>query len=261
MTVGVDIGWLLATLLVAARIAGATVLVPVLGPTQIPGTVRVGLAVMLAALLVSGLPEGFGGVLAIVPTNVIGLGAAMVSEALIGAAFAFGFLVAYAGTQFAGRALDIQIGFGAANVLNPTTQGFAPLIGSVFGMCAIVAFLALDGHHALIRALALSLQTMPPGTLLAGFDWSAFWLHSALMFTAGLALAAPVMFTLFLADVALAVMSRSMPQLNVFVLSFAVKVVLGLIGLAVSIRYADRALGIVFGQVFEFWSGLAQGAP
>ena len=56
------------------------------------------------------------------------------------------------------------------------------------------------------------------------------------MFTFGLALAAPVMFSLLLADIALAVMARSMPQLNVFVLSFSVKIVLGLMGLALSVQ-------------------------
>jgi flagellar biosynthetic protein FliR len=257
MTLTVDMAWVLGTLLVATRIAAALALAPVLGPTQIPGTVRVVLAMSLGGLILAGLAPSSGPVVAAPVDDLAGLGAALVGEVLIGAAFAFGFLVAYAATQFAGRALDIQAGFSAAAVLNPATQGFSPLIGSLFGMAAIMVFLALDGHHVLIRALALSLEAMPPGTGFSGPGWEAFWRHSSLMFTAGLALAAPVMFALFLADIALAVMSRSMPQLNVFILSFAVKVVLAMVGLALSIRYAESALVMVFSQVFEFWGGLA----
>ena len=54
-----------------------------------------------------------------------------------------------------------QIGFGVAAVLNPATQGFSPLLGTLFGMTAVVVFLGLDGHHVLIQALALSVQIAP----------------------------------------------------------------------------------------------------
>ena len=84
-------------------------------------------------------------------------------ELLLGASLAFGFLVAYAATQIAGRVLDVQLGYGAAAVLNPTTQAPAPLIGTVFGMAAVAVFLAIDGHQVLIRALALSVETLSAG--------------------------------------------------------------------------------------------------
>lgn len=255
MSLHIDIGWLVASLLVSARVAGATMIAPVLGPTQIPAMARVILVIGLSAFIVAALP-----VTAInVPMNVFALAAAALGEVVYGLAFAFGFIVAYAATQVAGRALDVQVGFGAAAVLNPATRAFSPLLGSVFGMLMIAAFLALDGHLLLIKALAASIATAPPGSVLTDLPGAAIVNYSAATFTFGLALAAPVMFMLLLADLAMAVFARSMPQLNVFVLGFAVKIVLGLTGLALAVRFAGAALERLFGASFLYWDQLARG--
>lgn len=255
MSLHIDIGWLTASLLVSARVAGATMIAPVLGPTQIPAMARVVLVIGLSAFIVAALP-----VTAIkVPDNVFALAAAALGEVVYGLAFAFGFIVAYAATQVAGRALDVQVGFGAAAVLNPATRAFSPLLGSVFGMLMIAAFLALDGHLLLIKALAASIATAPPGSVLTDLPAAAIVNHSAATFTFGLALAAPVMFMLLLADLAMAVFARSMPQLNVFVLGFAVKIVLGLTGLALAVRFAGAALERLFDASFLYWDQLARG--
>jgi flagellar biosynthetic protein FliR len=259
MTFHVSTMWVVAVLLIATRVGAATALSSVFGPIEVPAQVRVILALALAVFLVG---TEAGTAPAISSTALVsgwGLALAAASELFIGATFAFGFMAAYAATQVSGRALDIQIGFGAANVLNPTTRTLAPLLGSLFGVVAVVGFLALDGHHVLIRALALSVTTIPPGTLAYAPNWSLIAAHSTVMFTLGLSFAAPVMFALLLSDIAMGVFSRSMPQLNVFVLSFAVKIVLGLLGLAASIRLASGLLEKLWGTTFQFWSAIAAG--
>jgi len=254
MTLRIDPVWLLGTLLLATRIAAATVLTPIFGPSQIPGPIRAFIALALAGMLLLAVPTS------IVPIeSSVDLAVAALGELVLGASLAFGFLVAYAATQIAGRVLDVQLGYGAASVLNPTTQVPAPLLGSVLGMAAIAMFLALDGHHVLIRALMLSVERYPPGTLALDLDLGEHLRFSSAMFTFGLALAAPVMLSLLLADIALAVMSRSMPQLNVFVLSFSVKIVLGLIGLAVSVKFAGGVLTALFESTWRFWEQVATG--
>jgi flagellar biosynthetic protein FliR len=248
MSLRIDIGWLIAALLVSLRVAAATMLAPVFGPTQIPAFVRVLLALTLAAVFVSAIP-----VPSVPLTSSIELAVAAASELLIGACLSFGFLAAYAATQVAGRALDVQMGFGVASVINPSAQGFSPLLGTFFGMATVAVFLALDGHHVLVRALALSLQSTPPGVAAYSSDWDAVLAQSRVMFTFGLALAAPVMFALLLADVALAMLARSMPMLNVFVFSFSLKIVLGLTALAASIKLAEPLLTALFDTTFHYW--------
>jgi len=253
MSIRVDIGWLLATGLLSLRVAAATMLAPVFGPAQIPGTARVLLTLALSAMLVAALPAAAAPAINSVP----GLTAAALGELIIGAGLSFGFLTAYAATQVAGRVLDIQIGFGVATVLNPAVQGFGSLLGSAFGMIAVAAFLGMNGHHVLIQALALSAHNVPPGSVSYALDWAAVFKQSGVMFTFGAALAAPVMLALLLTDVAMAVLARSMPLLNVFVLSFSVKIVLGLTGLAASIKLAEPLLRALYGTTFEYWERAA----
>lgn len=253
MTLRADIGWLFASLLLSLRVAAATMLAPVLGPTQIPTTARVIVAVSLGAFIASALPPAA----AVQVPNVASLGVAAVVELIIGASLSLGFMLAYGATQFAGRALDIQMGFGIASVLDPQTNSFAPLLGTLFSMTAVAAFLALNGHHVLIQALAMSAHTMPPGSVQYAPDWAALMEHSGAMFVFGAALAAPVMLALLLADISMAVMARSMPMLNVFVLSFTVKITLGLIALAGSIRFAQPLLEALFGSTYRYWEHAA----
>ncbi len=252
MTVHVHTEWLFAALLLSARVAAATALAPVFGPADIPGIARVTLALALSVIVVGALP--------VTPApidSLAQLSTAMLVEVLIGLSLSFGFLAAYAATQVAGRTLDIQIGFGVASVLDPSTRSFAPLLGTLFGMAAIAVFLALDGHHVLIEALAASARNIPPGSMAVAIDWDAVLRQSGVMFTFGVAFAAPVMLTLLLSDLAMAVMVRSMPLMNVFVLSFAVKVALGLVGLALSVRLAGPLLAALFDRTYHYWGRIA----
>ena len=252
MVLQVDLGWLLTTMLASIRIAAATLLAPVFGLAKIPASVKVLLGLTLSACLVSALAlPGPGD-----NVTLAALLRAALREATIGLAFGFGFMAAHAATQVAGRILDVQVGFGAASVLNPATQVPSPLIGTLFGMTMVAAFLALDGHHLLIRALTSSLIQLPPNSI-ADFDVIGVIRQSAVMFSFGLALAAPVMFMLLLSDVAMAVFARSMPQLNVLLLSFAVKIIVGVVGLALTIGLTRALFDGLFESTFVYWNNLA----
>ena len=259
MALHIDLAWLASVLLLAARVAGATVLIPIFGPVEVPGSVRVILAVAIAAALVSGLAGLSTGAAVASLASTFSLAIAMLSEVVIGAAFAFGFLAAYAATQVAGRVLDIQMGFSAASVFNPSLRAASPLMGSILGMLGVIIFLSLDGHHVLLRALAESARSAPPGAVFAGarFGWDALIAQSGVMFAFGLTLASPVMFSLLLADVAIAFFARSVPQLNPFVLGFAIKILLGLVGLTAAVRLGGSAFERLFATTFRYWEQIA----
>jgi flagellar biosynthetic protein FliR len=252
VTLHLDMAWLIATLLVSVRVAAATALTAVLGPTQIPAPARVTLVLAISALLIS-----VTSVPATLVNSLASLAVAIAGEVVVGMAFAFGFIAAYGATQVAGRILDTQIGFGAAGILNPATQTVSPLLANLFGMLAIAIFLSLDGHLLLIKALSLSLQTLPPGSMLSAEKWPSILAHSGVTFVFALSLAGPIMGLLLLSDIALAAIARSMPQLNVLVLGFAVKIVLGLIGMTLAIRLAHTVLNQLFATTFLYWDGLA----
>lgn len=252
-----DFTWMLPALLLSTRVAAATALAPVFGPTQIPGTVRVILALALGGSMAFSLPTNTDD---FATMTVVGLVVAMLRELTIGASFALGFAAAYSATQVAGRMLDVQIGFGVAGVLNPATNTFSPLLGSLFGMVGIAIFLAVDGHHQLIRALALSAQIARPGVVATAIDMAPLVAQTGAMFVFGLMLAAPIMLALLLVDLTMAIYARSLPQLNILVLSFAIKVVLGMVLLALSLRWSLAVFENLYQTTFAYWSTQAEGA-
>lgn len=254
MTLSVNLAWLTTVILLSVRVAAATVMVAVFGPTQIPAMVRVVIAMTLGALIVSAT-----GVRAVPVTSLEQLVVESAGEVVIGAALAGGFLIALAATDVAGRVLDTQAGLGIASIFDPTTNSAASLIGTLLGMSALCLFLVLNGHYVLIRALALSARTLPPGAVLQSLDWQAAIAQGGVMFAYGLALAAPVMTALLLADVTMVVFARSLPQLNVFIMGFPLKIMMALVGLAVSVRFSGTIFTALFDSTFHYWADMAVG--
>ncbi len=225
MALHLDPLWLTAVFLVAVRIAPMFVMAPVLGTTDIPVRVRVFLSLAFAASLVA-----VTGSSASPPLSSIGpfLAAAM-SELVIGVAMVFGVFAAFGALLFGGRLLDIQIGFGIANVFDPVTRSQGPLVGTALNLLAIVVFFAVDGHHMLIRGMAWSLERFPPGRSLAELNPGAVVEQFGVVFAYGLMIVAPAVIVLLLLDVGLSIAARTMPQMNIFFVAMPLKVVVGLL--------------------------------
>jgi flagellar biosynthetic protein FliR len=117
-------------------------------------------------------------------------------------------------------------------------------------------FLLADGHLQLARALVLSLQQVPPGHFAGQIDVGLVAAQFGLLFSLGLAIAAPALFAVLLLDLGFAAMARSMPQMNVFIVSIPFKIALGLLVLALSMRYLGAAIEKTFDAVFHYWSGV-----
>ena len=118
---------------------------------------------------------------------------------------------------------------------------------------AVIGFFAIDGHHLVVRALAYSLQRLPPGTPYSGINLGAVATQFGAMFSFAVAISAPVIFLLLLVDTALAVMARSMPQMNVFFLSLPLKILVGLLALVLSIGYLAPVSKRVFESIFNYF--------
>src|SRR5689334_5615648 len=143
MSIALDSAWIAAVLLVWIRLGPLMILTPVFGSADIPVRARVLFALALATLVVSSATVRWTIDLSSGPAL---LGAALV-ELVIGAVLAFGLLAAFAAFLFGGRLLDLQVGFGVASLIDPTTRGQAPLLGTLLNMVAIAVFFAVDGHH------------------------------------------------------------------------------------------------------------------
>ncbi|PUB91283.1 MAG: flagellar biosynthetic protein FliR [gamma proteobacterium symbiont of Ctena orbiculata] len=217
--------------------------------TRVPARVRVLFVLALSAVLTAGI-----GVLPIdPPATLSGLMHAMVNELILGMILAFGLFTAFGAFLFGGRIIDFQMGFGVANLIDPATQSQAPMLGTVLNLMAVMTFFLLDGHHLLIRGLVYSLQKIPPGSSLHEVDVQAIIAQFGVMFVYGLAVVAPVVAVLLMLDVGMAVAARTMPQVNMFIVGFPLKIFMGLLVLALSLNYMGPLLEKIYASIFIYW--------
>lgn len=249
MVVDIDPAWMLAVFFTAVRLGVLLVMTPVLSALNGLVTVRVLLTLALSALLVSGL----GLRAPAMPLDIVPLIFNALGEMVIGLTLAFGVYTAFAAFAVAGKILDIQSGFGMGNVYDPVTRAGAPLFATMLNLVAVIAFFGMDAHHAMLRGFAFSLQQVPPGTGFHALDLEAALRQFGLMFSLGVALIIPVMLCLLLTETALAIMSRVLPQMNVFVVGVPVKIVAALALFALTIGAMSPVMTRVYGSIFLYW--------
>ena len=249
MTVDIDPAWMLAVFFTAVRLGVVLVMTPIFSSLTGLVTVRVLLTLLLSALLVSGL----GGRLPAPPPDLGPLVLAAMAELVVGLTLAFGVFAAFGAFSVAGKILDIQTGFGIGNVYDPVTRAGAPLFATMLNLVAVAVFFGMDAHHALLRGIAFSLRQMAPGSGFHALDAEAVIRQFGLMFSLGVALIIPVMLCLLLAETGLAVVSRVLPQMNVFVVGVPVKIVVGLAVFALTIGTLQPVMARVFGSIFLYW--------
>ena len=233
-------------LLILTRFSGIFMLAPIFGNAVVPARFRVGLAVLTAALVypssVSWPVPAMEG-----PLDVA---FAMAAELAIGATLGFVANCVLFGIQLAGHMIAIQMGLGMSMMFDPNTRTQTTELAVLFVQLATVTFLAMDGHHWLLLGVWKSFQAVPLG----GFALTGGIMEQVLLATTGifdvaLTLMLPVLGVLMLAELALAIMSRIMPQMNVFVAGFPVKIVLGLVTLAATLPLLGGYMRIVFDRL------------
>lgn len=236
-------------LLVSARLAGLLVMSPLFQFASVPSTVRLLFVISLSAGIVLSAKIATVSL----PTTLAELGLALLTEVFVGAVLAFGLFAAFGAFLFGGRVLDFQMGFGVANVIDPSTNVQAPMIGTALNLMALAVFFALDGHQWLIRGVVYSFNRIPPGGAFQTMSLQAVAAQFGVMFMYGLAVVAPAVITLLLVDVAMAVAARTMPQVNVFIFALPIKIFLGLLVLALALRNVGPLLNRIYESIFYYW--------
>jgi flagellar biosynthetic protein FliR len=170
-----------------------------------------------------------------------------VSEALVGFAIGLGVALVVGAAEAAGDLMAIQIGLSGAAIMDPLNNAQTPVLGQFAQLFAITLLLSLDAHLLMLDALAQSVRAVPVGSALdlqAGLGAMVSLLGT--LFALGLQFAAPVIAAVLIANVALALLSRAAPQLNVISVAFPIQITIGLVALAAS-----------FGLIATFFTGWA----
>jgi flagellar biosynthesis protein FliR len=224
----------LTFLFIFVRIGIVFAMIPMFGAEIMPRRVSAVVVFFLSLVLLPVVPS------AGMPSstmNVLTLIVLLLHEFLVGLTIGLAVNVIFAGVQVAGEIIGYQMGFSIVNVLDPMTGIEAPITANMLYILAFLLFLSLGGHHMLIRALVESFTAMP---VHAGFPHQAF-LTSVMSymgeaFVIGVKVAAPAIGILLLINVAFAIMSRAIPQMNVFVMAFPVTIVAGLVFLIIIVK-------------------------
>ncbi len=220
-------------LVILARMAAMIGSLPIFTSSEAALRLRLGLAVTISLLLFPVLDLN----LTAQQTTAIGLGLVIFREALLGLIMGFVIQLIFFAVQLGGTIVGYQMGFAAANILDPQHQQQIPLLSQFQNVFAILIFLALDVHLMLLRVMVDSYDILPPGGF--GFSGGAVPFLMQLtgeMFVLGLQLIAPVMVVLMLSMFILGIMSRVFSQLQVFLLSFPINIGLALILIGLSME-------------------------
>lgn len=232
-------------LFILARTGSIVALAPVLGSRNVPAQVKIALSLLVAALLVAALP-----VRAVPMTAGLDFLLRLGGEALIGVALGYSALLLFDAVQVAGELVGLQMGFGIVNVIDPLTSTQISLIGQFKFLLAVLLFLAIGGHRIVVETIGESFRMIPPGML--SFD-TALGEHFSLQFGAMLVLAvklsAPVLVALLLASFAEGIIARTVPQINIFIVGFGVRIAFGLFMLMLSLGFMAVVMNKEFSQL------------
>jgi flagellar biosynthesis protein FliR len=220
-----------ALVLFLARVSGLVLVAPVFAARTVPVAVRTGIVLLLTVLLVPIARASTPSMAAITPAAVIG-------ETLVGFSIGLGAALLIGAAESAGEVLAIQIGLSGAAIVDPLSAHQATALGQFTQLFALSLLLSLDGHLVMLDSLASSLRHIPLGGAMdirAGLG-GLVSLGSQL-FALGVQFAAPVVATILVANVALAVLSRAAPQLNILSLAFPIQIMVGLAAVVASLPF------------------------
>jgi len=235
--------------LYAARSSALVLSAPILGSGTRFSGYKVSLIVALSALL-----YGAGGA-PLSEFEPVLYAAMALREVLIGLFLSFLLHLAMTVVRVAGQLIGQEMGFMLASQVDPATGVQTPLITSMYEALFTLAFLALNGHFLLLRALAQSFERAPVGGLsFQGGLGAAVGTLFSQMFEAGIVFAAPIMTLLFLVSLMIGLLSRAVPQMNVLELSFSIRILLALLvmlGFAPLLAPAMERVTVEFGRALE----------
>lgn len=224
------------------RVMSFLMLLPFLG-RSVPPMARIGMGAAVTLLIAPALSppvlsQELGGFLLVT-----------VEEVLVGIAMGAVVTTVMMSVYLAGQLIDVPMGFGMVNVLDPQTGGEVPVVAQLQFVVAVLVLFLIDGHHNLLRALVHSFQVVPVGGAMMGGEVAATALETVRsMFAVGLRIALPLVAALFLTDVTLGIIARAVPQINVFFVGFPLKVGLGVLLLAVVMPAFVVFIAGVFGS-------------
>ena len=233
--------------LIMMRVGAILMTAPIFGSSRVPMQLKMGLTLFVAIILFKVVPS----IEREFPTHVLSFGMTIWAEVMIGAIIGFSVRVLFAGVQLAGQLLGFQMGFAIVNVMDPVTSEQVSIIVQLKNIITMMIFLSINAHHWFIQAIVSSFHTLPS----KGLSFSPILIESILgltgrIFEIALKIGAPLLAALLFTSLALGLIARTVPQINIFIVGFPLKIAVGLIGLGVSLPLFSFFLRGIFNRIW-----------
>lgn len=237
-------GWLLAFFFPLARILALLAIAPPFNNEAVSVQVRLVLGLAIALAITPALPA----MPSIEPASGLGLWI-FAQQMLIGFSMGFAMRLVFSAIDMAGNLISMQMGLGFATFYDPMSTSQTPVISEVITLLALLLFMAINGHLMMLATLTYSFTAIPVSApALDGGIWLNLANAGGLIFASGLLLSLPIIVALLITNIALGVLSRAAPQLNLFAIGFGVTLAMGFGLLIVGLSYLNAPLQ----QLFEF---------
>jgi flagellar biosynthetic protein FliR len=244
--------WIVAFIFPLSRILGFIATAPLWSTAGVPKRIRLTIGIAIAVALAPGLPP----MPAVQPASLEGLWI-MAQQMLIGIGMGFAAKIVFTAFLFAGEFIGNQMGLGFATFYDPLSASQTPVVSEFINLVALLLFLSMNGHLLYLATLAQSFSAIPiGGTPVGAGSWLNIAELGSKIFSVGLLLALPIMAALMIINVALAVLTRAAPQLNLFALGFPLTLIGGFVALAISLNYLASPLQGIFQLGLESMLGV-----
>lgn len=233
-------------LLVLVRMTGLFLITPIFSRNNIPNILKIGFSFFCSIVLVS--------VVEFEISNLTSYELIIFSmkELLVGLMLGFISYLFFTTLYLAGQIIDMQTGFGMVNVLDPQQNIQVPIMGTFYFIISTLVFLIIDGHHILIEALVNSYDYIPIGQFkFAGDIVNQLVRILTQTFIISLKISGPVLAAIFLTDVLLGILAKTMPQMNVFIVGMPLKIFIGIATVIITLPLFIATLQNIFASMNE----------
>lgn len=241
--------WLVQFLLILTRLTAMFVLSPILGRNNIPTIAKIGVSLLTTFMLINFYPPNVADYPFNTPVAVAG---AVLLELIVGFILGFGTILFFNVVHIAGQIIDTQVGFSMSQQFDPSSGTQVPIVGSLLNIALVQCFLIADGIPTLVHITGRTFEVIPVGGAVISPDiaWAA--VESFInCFIFSLNIAMPVLAAAVLCEIALGIIVRTAPQMNVFVVGIPIKIIIGLAMLAVSIPTIVGLTDTLFDRMYE----------
>jgi len=243
--------WLTPVLWPFLRVLAVFTAAPIFSVRAFPVRARIGLALLIAVAAQASLP-----VMPVVDLNGPAVLGVVIQQVGVGLAIGFVVRLVFTAFELAGEVVGLQMGLSFAAFFDPTMNTQSSAVARFFGYMASLLFVVLNGHLMVLMAVTRSFEVFPvTQNFLEALRLMKLYTLGGELFASGLWIALPMLALMLFTNLALGIISRVAPQMNIYAVGFPITLSVGLIGMTATLPMLDRPFQSLLERAIEIFAG------